>query len=242
MATLREKIRQLEFQISILNSKIVNLSRNTEDRDRGPYSQVGGLQSRAFQTPVDINTGLGDIYGGFLAWNNSELTTAYGDQPDTPNVGYNKHSHSRYSGGALDIGTLEFVEYKTDEDGNIIDPSGTELNRHSQQFWTDSPKIVTAQNSEGENVQKLGTLALVFNADTKKWGTTAYEIDVKKTYLVIRDEEGNIMTDENGVEMKSTLYNEDQTKSSIIWDKNAQVWRFLAVYAEEIVVETEEEF
>jgi hypothetical protein len=47
----------------------------------------------------------------------------------------------------------------------------------------------------------------------------------------MRDKDGNIMLDANGKEMKSLLYNSDSTKTSVVWDSNAEVWRFLAVYA-----------
>ena len=63
------------------------------------------------------------------------------------------------------------------------------------------------------------------------WGVAAYEIDVKKCYLVIRDSDGNIELDSNGQEKKSLLYNEDQTKTSVIWDKDGGVWRIFSVYA-----------
>ena len=31
--------------------------------------------------------------------------------------------------------------------------------------------------------------------------------------------------------MKSPLWNEDTTKTSVIWDENSKCWRLLAVYA-----------
>ena len=57
------------------------------------------------------------------------------------------------------------------------------------------------------------------------------EIDVKKCYLVEKDENGDIVLDSKGQEKKSPLYNADQTKTSIIWDESGNCWRFYAVYA-----------
>ena len=106
-------------------------------------------------------------------------------------------------------------------------------NKHSQGFLTSEnfPKIKTEINSKGEQVDKIGLLDLVFNPDTKTWGTPAYEIDIKKCYLRERDETGEIVLDSKGNKKESSLYNSDQTKTALIWDENASCWRFYAVYA-----------
>lgn len=58
-----------------------------------------------------------------------------------------------------------------------------------------------------------------------------YDIDISKCYFVERDSEGNIATDVNGNEKIGMLYNSDNTKTMIVWDKDAQCFRFYAVYA-----------
>jgi hypothetical protein len=65
----------------------------------------------------------------------------------------------------------------------------------------------------------------------KKENDAPNKIDIKKYYLVEFDAVGNIAEDENGEKKISPLYNEDNTKTSIVWDKTAKVWRFFAVYA-----------
>ena len=222
---LVDRIKALEVEIDFLISKIEDLSKNTEQKHMGPTSIVGGVQNRGLLSPADIETGLGPIIGNGVIWNNGELNTppANAEAP-APTKGYNKHTHSRYSGGAIIKQNFEIVEY---------DPTwfATITNKHSQQFWQTNPVIATDVNTNKETVEKIGPLDLVFNADTKTWGTTAYEIDIKKCYFVERDSAGLIVLDSNGKEKKSPLYNDDQTKTSIIWDADSQVWRLFAIYS-----------
>ena len=56
-------------------------------------------------------------------------------------------------------------------------------------------------------------------------------IDVKKCYLIEKDEDGRIVLDTNSNQKISMLYDSDGTKTSIAWDEDAKVWRFYAVYA-----------
>lgn len=62
-------------------------------------------------------------------------------------------------------------------------------------------------------------------------------MDVKQKILIEVNEDGLIATDENGKLKMAPLYitNEDGSPnsalSSIIWDKDAKVWRLYAVYA-----------
>jgi hypothetical protein len=217
------RIYQLENEIISLRAKLDDLSRNTEETYRKPITVVGGGPATGNTSPTDIESGLGSLKGGPVLWNNTEINAPYGTQPASPSVGYNKHAHSRYSGGALIKNVIEIVEYEW----------GTITNKHSQGFLKPSqaPKIKKEENSYGVQVDKIGLLDLVFNPDTKTWGTPAYEIDVKKCYLVERNANGDIVLDSRGNEKKSPLYNSDQTKSAIVWDANAGVWRFYAVYA-----------
>ena len=219
--TLNEKIALLEFQVAELEQKIKDLSANTEQKYKNPTSIVGGIRDRSTIHPVDFSAGKGQECGGGVIWNDSELALPPADsEPPLPSKGYNKHTHSRFSGGALLKDGVEVVEFEAGGISNI----------HSQQYWQDEPEIKTTINSNKQTVDKIGTLELIFDADTKKWGSPAYEIDVKKCYLVERDENGDIAM-ANGQEKKSPLYNSDITKTAIIWDSNAGVWRFLAVYA-----------
>lgn len=235
MESLNERIKNLEEEILELKSKLEDLSENTEEKYKTPVSIVGGGRNRGIIAPVDIKAGLGQMSGGSIIWNSSELDNPpIDEEPPVPNnstgKGYNKHSHSRFSGGALINGVIEIVDLDLTYVSNV----------HSQQFWQTVPKIKKQENSKGEQVNKIGLLDLVFNPDTQSWGCPAYEIDIKKCYFVERVTEitetnptlGAIKKDSKGQEMKSPLYNEDVTKTSIIWDENAQCFRLLAVYAD----------
>jgi hypothetical protein len=220
---LNERISELEKEIIALKSKVNDLSKNTEEGAKPPVSIVGGGRDRSNIQSIDIKTGLGQIKGNAVIWNDSESKVPpINTSPTLPKEGFNKHSHSRYSGGALIKDVLEIVEYVW----------GTITNKHSQQFWQKEPEIAKDENS----VPKIGKLSLIFDGITKRWGSTAYEIDIKKCYLVEYsgiDDEGNpiIKKDSKGNNMKSLLFNEDKTKSSIVWDENGQCYRFYAVYA-----------
>jgi len=231
---LVDRIKALEDQITFLQSKIEDLSKHTEQKNIPPITIAGGVQNRGLLSPVDIDTGLGSIMGNGVIWNNSELDTPPANaEVSTPTKGYNKHTHSRYSGGALIKQNLEIVEY---------DPTwfATITNKHSQQFWQTNPIIRTIVNSkpEHETVEMIGPLDLTFNPDTLKWGVATLEIDVRQCNFVQRrivdgdgQVAGDIQKDSNGIEMKGPLFNEDQTKSSIIWDEDSQIWRLYAAYA-----------
>lgn len=225
--TLNERIEQLEQQIKDLTDIINTLVTPTQSPQ--PYTVGGRTIPLAAIRPADIRSGLGATSGNAVVWNSLELNTppANSERPIPGDLdavrGYNRHSHSRISGGALEANTLEIVE---------LDFEGQ--NPHNAQYWQEEPSRQKTENSHGETVEKLGKLALVFNPDTLKWGVTAYEIDVKNCYFVQRDEDGEIELDENDNEMKSPLWNEDSSKSCIVWDKNAKVWRLYAVYAGEL--------
>lgn len=247
MATINEELERLKKEIEWLKSKVRDLSRNTEENYISPYSKSGGIPSRSSIRPVDISTGLGETYGGNMIWNDSELILPpYGDQPAEPTRGYNKHNHSQFSGGALDVNTFQLVEYLTNEEGEILSEEGHVLNRHCQNFWKEK-----AQIKEDSGVQKIGTLEIEFDPSTRKWIAGGGFIDVEYTYLVQyiwKDGGGNevpkgtegaikeVKLDENGHEMKSPLLvrdlngNIDTFKSNVVWDKDAQCWRFYAVF------------
>jgi len=219
--TLNERIAELEAKINELQAALTDLLGTTEQKYKVPTSVVGGLTNRPSHS-VDIATGRGADLGGSIIWNNSELVLPPTNaEPAQPTEGFNKHSHSRYAGGALIKDCVEVVEY---EWGSIV-------NKACQQFWQETPRIKKEVNTNKQSVEKIGVLDLIFNADTSKWGCPAYEIDVKKCYLVERDSEGKIALDSKGVEKKSALYNEEATKSAIVWDESAGVWRFYAIYA-----------
>ena len=229
--SLNSRITELENIIIELTAKVEDLSRNTEGTYKKPITVVGGSRDRGTVSSVDIKAGMGQIQGGFVIWNTSELGNPPSNvEPPVPDSitgkGYNKHSHSRFSGGALIKDVIEIVEYDF-----VTTPI---TNKHSQQFWVTQPNIKTeidTSNPKKPTVEKIGLLDLVFNPSTKTWGTPAYEIDVKKCYLVERDANGIIVVDSKGREMKSPLYNTDPTKTSIVWDENGNCWRLYAAYA-----------
>jgi hypothetical protein len=240
--TINERLEILEKEVIALKTKNSDLSANTEEKFSKPTTQVGGVRSSAFNFPVDTKTGMGGMFGNGVIWNNSELSIPRIDQEaPIPTKGYNKHSHSRFSGGALIKNVIEVVEYNATDWALITNP-------HSQQYWTTTPNYAKELNSNTVQVEKIGKLDLVFNPDTLTWGTPAYEIDVQKCYFVKRrttagsvgEEVGTIEKDSKGNEKKSYLYIEnsgtqDLNQSSIVWDENANNgnggWRLLAVYA-----------
>lgn len=163
MSKLNDRIKMLEKLVVDLQSKIDDLSRNVEEKINQPYSKVGKIRDRSQNRPVDPSTGLGQIFGGNLPWNDSELKVPpMGVKPDNPTRGYNKHFHSRYAGGALDISILELVEY--DFNPSLHNP-------HCQQFWASYPEIKTSENLNGDLVEHIGTLkdSLVYDPDNERW-------------------------------------------------------------------------
>lgn len=237
MESLMSRIIWMSKEINELRAKLNDLSKNTEEKNRTPYSKVGGVRDRSQIRPIDPSSSLGQVMGGNITWNDSELNIPpYGSVPVNPTKAYNLHSHSRYTGGALDKNTLEIVEYKRrydDPEENILDVKSNQVNENALGLRKYNLEITNTTNSEGETIAKIGELDLVFNADIQKWGASAYEIDVEKCYLVKRDSDGEIEIDDNGNEMKATLWNDDHNKTCVRWDKNAQCWRIYAVFAEE---------
>jgi hypothetical protein len=221
--SINARIKELEDKIIALEAKTKDLSATTEQKYRTPVTIGGGSQAQGNTSSISISSGFGAIKGGPVLWNDKEINAPYGTQPAIPTIGYNKHAHSRFSDGALIKDVIEIVEYEW----------GTITNKHSQGFLkpTDQPMIKKEQNTAKEQIDKIGLLDLVFNPDTKTWGCPAYEIDVKKCYLVERDKDGIIKKDSKGQEMKSPLYNSDTTKTSIVWDENGNCWRLYCAYA-----------
>jgi len=224
MDTLNDRIIELEKQVTYLLDKISDLSKNTEETNRKPISIVGGIRDKSNSRPSDIETGFGQVSGGNLIFNDSELKAPpFGAQPATPTKGYNVHFHGEYSGGALAADVLQIVQYDW----------GSITNKESLQYLktNQKPKIKKQLNTNKQSVNMIGALDLIFDADTQKWGVSAFKIDIKKCLLIEYDDDGVIAKDSKGNDKKSYLYNEDSTKSAIVWDENAQVWRFYAVYA-----------
>jgi len=239
--TINQKIELLELQIAQLIAKVADMDKTVVDKPLQPYSKVGRLKDDAQNVVSEIETGFGGSYASKIIWNEKELTfPAFGSKPSAPEKGYNRHSHSRFSGGALDINTLELVDYDINWETNLTH------NKDCQSLWLGFPPTKIVQNSKNENVNKIGKIDFIFDADAGydannrpigKWGIATYEIDIDKCYFVRRHKtgefEGEIMLDENGNEMKAKLFDEDDVKTNLVWDKNAQKWRFYAVYAED---------
>ena len=239
------QIQELEDALIQIKAELEEFQKNTSEKNILPYTKTGGIKDQSQQKAVDISTGLSQTFSGSVVWNDAELKfPGFGIELGlelAPTKGYNRHSHSRFSGGALDINTLEIVEYERNEDNQTIDDEGNKGNQDCQSLWKKLPTIKKEDNLDSKSVAKLGKLDLIFNPNfgkdeqnnpIGKWGVATYEIDVKKCYLVSRDEDGNIELDENGKEMKALLYNKDLTKTNIVWDKLAKCWRIYAVFAE----------
>jgi len=230
--SLNRRVEQLEKLVEELRNKLLDISKNTEEKQKNPYTKLGGESTKGIIKSPAISTGLCATMGGSVAWNDTDLSfPPFGQTPKQPKKGYNWHGHSRFAGGALDKDTLEIVEFLKDGQGFILDKYGNKVNKYCLGLAKNELKIVSEKNTKGESILKVGLLDLVFNPDTESWGCPAYEINVKKCYLVMRDKKGNIELDEKGQEKKSLLYNEDVTKTSVVWDKNAKCFRFYAVYA-----------
>lgn len=249
MESLNSKISKLEAQVILLQDQITDLTKSTAQQTKPPYTKTKS-DNPSQKHPTDIKTGLGAIRGSFIHWNDAELKKPpYGQQPGTPTVGYALHGHNRYAGGALDIHTLELVEYEN-IDGAIINIDGDLLNHSCQQFWK---KDVNIALSEG--VQKIGKLDIEFDPSSGKWIAGSGAINVKTTRIVEyawykdgvevdADTEGatrEIKRDDNGNNMDSVINGEDDEgvaeedeglRENMVWDKNAQCWRFYAVYAD----------
>lgn len=226
--TIDERISMLESKINFLEKNQIQKDADSEEKTLKTYSVIGMKKSNPNKA-IDISSGLGDKIGGQILWNSEETNAPKNSETTDPTTkseakGYNKHTHSRFSGGALIKDQLEIVDYDLTTVGMT--------NPHSQGFWQVTPVIKTEANSKSEQVQKIGSLDLVFNPDTLTWGTSAYEIDVKKCYLVMRDTNGDIELDTKGNQKKSLLYNSDSTKTSIIWDENASCFRLYATFSE----------
>ncbi len=248
MTTINKKIKNLEIEVKKLKSKLFDLSKNVESKVIPPYTKIGASRDRSQIRPVDIETGLGQAFGGNLIFNDSELNfPPYGDKPSEPTKGYNKHSHSKYAGGALDINSVEFVDYDADFETSLL------YNKHCQGFWLSSPPIKKVTNSQGQSVEKIGNLDIEYDPDTRKWKASGgiIEIDIDNTYFVkyIWKKDGDevpagtegatreVKTDENGNLMKSplvlyeeTVSNETKNKANAVWDKDAQCFRLYAVF------------
>jgi hypothetical protein len=231
--TLNERIIYLENTIKTLQSKIDELTGNTTSKGIAPTSIVGGNEDKSMNRPIDVRSGFGRIYGGPVIWNSQERDTpSIKSEIPTPAdidavIPYNRHMHSRISGGALDINTTELVEFVY-----------TTQNKNDPAYWQEEPKRAKTKKTDGSNeeVEKIGTIRAVFDPDTKTWGISAFEIDIAKCYFVQRDPTtGNIMLDANGNEMKSLLFDVgDYTKRSFAWDLKSKCWRLYASYAPDV--------
>ena len=244
---LTDRINYLEKQIIDLQNKIADLSKNTENKTTQPITIAGGIQSRGLLSPIDIDTGLGSIMGNAVIWNNEEsdyppINAEVPIPDEVTGKGYNKHTHSRFSGGALINNCLEIVEYDPTDWALISNP-------HSQQFWQIKPKIKTTVTTDDSHrtVKMIGPLALTFNPDAGTdsngnpigiWGVATLEIDVRKCNFVQRRTEdgdgqkaGDIQNDSKGNPMQGALWNENQTKTSIVWDEDGSCWRLYSVYS-----------
>jgi hypothetical protein len=221
--TLNSRIQELEIEIQALKRKLDYVSSRTEEIRPQPTTKVGQAEFKQGVMPSS-GTGLGKVwtYPGGIIWNDSEgLAPPFGSDI-SPSKGFNKHSHSRYSGGALIKDMLEIVDY---------DLSNYSTKLHSQSHWKTEPPIKKVFSSKGQTVEKLGKLDLVFDPDVVMWGTVAYEVDVRKCSFVLRGTNGEINKDKYGAEMSAPLYQDDPTKTSIVWDADGGCWRIYAVFA-----------
>ena len=211
MATLNQRIAILEQQIETLQAQINKNSQNTEATEAKGTSKTRNIKAGATIKPVAMTPSkmansqgqtLFDIFdSAYLPWNDVEMGRPnYGVKPPTPTEGYNNHMHSLYSGGPLDINTMQLIEYTAAFSGSN--------NMHCQQFWTLGyddlykkdrsgnttyiKKTSLADGDSGaEGVPKIGTLDIGFNGTTKKW-VAAGSLNIDST--IVTDNDGNTAT------------------------------------------------
>jgi len=238
MGKLANKILELEQKIQSLESKIIDLSEKTDAVRTKPESMTSQIELSK-QTPMPSSgTGLGKFparQGGMIFNDGDASATPWGTQPPTPIKGYNKHGHSRYAGGALDIHTLELVEFESPnpeaDDPILLDQQGNIINKHCQSYWKVPGKI-----AKSGGVEKIGKLDIQFDSSSKKWLAGGI-IDVERTNLVLYEVDPitgakTVKIDTKGQEMKAPMYGSEENTQNIVWDENAKCWRFYAVYAD----------
>lgn len=160
--SLNDKMRDYERRIKRLEDKILDLTSKTEAKRLKPESKVPTLELGKSGLIPSTGTGLGKVPGrqGNIIFNDADSQIlGFGQMPSAPTKGYNKHSHSRYSGGALDINTLELIEYED------LDISGH--NRDCQSYWFTQPKI--AQDEEGNDKISLLKDNMVWDEENQCW-------------------------------------------------------------------------
>ena len=217
--SIADRLKMLELRLEQLESSFLDSAQAQSEST----NKADGVTSKVAQDNKSLDKN--------IIFNSTEIGLPRSEQPTNPESvplvrNYNRHTHSRYSGGALIAGEVEAVEYDLTKAGAT--------NPHSQNNWNDKEVIKKTVNTRGEVVESRGNIELWFNPDTRTWGSTAYYIDVKECYLIERDSNGDIAKDDIGNEKKSPLYNNDINKSSVAWDSTAKVWRLLAAYAPEV--------
>jgi hypothetical protein len=222
MSTLNRKIIELENKIRVLENTLTQLQGEVSKTKLPSPSNSATGRSKGTTVSVDLASGLGGVYNGKIIWNDLEqdLPMICPSTSPAATKGYHKHSHSQYSGGALDIANLMLVEYQLN----------TSLNPDCQSYWN-GQEVIKKQ----DGIDKLGKLAVVFNPLLGYWGTAAYEIDIKACKFVEYDKNDDgtltVALDTNGEPKSAPLWNVDETKTSIVWDKNAKCWRLYAAFA-----------
>lgn len=156
---LSDKVRKLESEVIALKMKLKDLVQKTETKRLKPESRRSKI-NLSKQTPLpSTGTGLGKLpaRAGNVIFNDADAQNIpFGTQPNDATKGYNKHFHGRFCGGALDINTLEIVEYDL-----------TGYNKDCQAYWKESPDIEEDENGE----QKLSSIAdnMVWDSENKVW-------------------------------------------------------------------------
>ena len=167
MGKLNSRLQELENKILALESKIIDLSKKTDDVRNKPESIVPQLELGKQIPMPSSGTGLGKFPArqGGIFWNDADASaTPWGTQPPTATKGYNKHSHGRFSGGALDINTLELVEYDL-----------TGYNKDCQSYWKTQPSIELDEDGN-EKISDLSK-SMVWDKEEKCWRLIAVYAD-----------------------------------------------------------------
>ena len=156
MGYINEQLDLLNSKVTELENRLNSLGTKVENKFKPPMTKIGQETDKSIIRNVPPVTGQGANMGSGIVWNDTDLKfPPYGALPPVPTKAYNQHTHSRFAGGALEISSLEIVEYDL-----------TEYNIHCPQFQ-EEPQI--KQDSEGN--LKISSLedSLVWDVKNKKW-------------------------------------------------------------------------
>ena len=156
MGYLNDKIKKLELEVDSLITTLTALGAKVESKYIKPITQIGQETDKATIRGVPPITGAGASMGGGLVWNDIDLQIPPCNvKPGLPTKGYNQHTHSEFAGGALDVNSLELIEYDL-----------SDYNIHCRQSQANPPVL-----KDSKGIDKYSTLEdnFVWDEFSQKW-------------------------------------------------------------------------